>query len=218
MNLEECCFITGVDNVQEWMLPWWYDNYIKYNNKYNLYICDFGMSQKAIDWSNNITETIKLKDNYDFTWFKKPIAIKKAHNKYKNVVWIDIDCEIRSDMKDLFNFAQKGFAVTIDTHAWFCRNPQALATGVIAVTKGNKVLKKWIEMIEKQRNKFRGDQEILNDIVVREGREGITIMPGIWQGLRCAGDNPKNKIMHWTGPKGKEIIKKQMEQKGIEPL
>jgi len=218
VNLKECCFIIGVDNVQEWMIPWWYDNFVKQNSQYNLSIFNFGMSQKALDYCDSISEIIDLKDNYDSTWFKKPIAIKKIHKRYENIVWVDIDCEIRSDIGKLFNFAQKGFAVTIDTHAWFCRNPQALATGVIAVAKSNKVLKKWIEMIEKHSHNFRGDQEVLNDIVLREGRDGITIIPSIWQGLRCAGDKKGNKIMHWTGPKGKDIIKQQMVRKAILPL
>jgi len=44
-------------------------------------------------------------------------------------------------------------------------------------------------------------------------------MPDYMQWLRIAGDNnPETAIMHWTGPDGNNIIKKQIKDRNIVQL
>jgi len=41
-------FITGCDKNTEWMLDWFVMNYLKHNSN-QLYIMDFGMSERALE-------------------------------------------------------------------------------------------------------------------------------------------------------------------------
>ena len=217
---EESCFITGCDGYYEWALSWWYDCFSQYNKKYNLVFADFGMSQKARDWCSERGEVLQVRDKFTQTWFKKPIALDKSPYEYS--VWIDLDCQVNKDLHILLKYAMQGFAVTIDTYgAYFCKMKNPVASGVVGVTKGHKILKDWVKLTREQHGKYRGDQEVLNQITKKyktsltKYNSEIMIMPQEMQWLRLAGENKNAAIMHWTGKDGNAIIKQRMKEKGI---
>lgn len=194
--------VVGCDACQEWMLPWWYENYTKHN-AYPVVVADFGMSGRYGLDSIKIPTIPGVK-----VWFNKPVAIREA--PFDCTVWIDIDCEIRGDIGRIFEYARKGFAVTRDPYAAKrCLNTDPIASGVVGVTNNNQILDKWIDTTMAQCSRFRGDQEILNSFV-NASSPGVVVMPPVYQWLRLDGDNPEALIMHWTGPTGKDIIRSKI--------
>ena len=63
----------------------------------------------------------------------------------------------------------------------------------------------------------RGDQEALYDMINTNPHEQIIELPQDYQWLRLSfrkgRDSPTKKVIHWTGPKGKEYIKQNLMRK-----
>ena len=223
-NIKNSCFVTGCDTNYEWALPWWYDNFQKHNvNKYNLVFADLGMSKKALDWCSKRGQIITSKYKFNIAWFMKPLILSNLPYQYG--IWIDLDCEIRRPLDDLARYATKGFSVTLDKWAlYFCQMKSIpVATGVIATPTNNKILLEWVDYTINNYKNFRGDQEILNEILKKycyskKKYKDVIIMTPYWQWLRLDGDNPNAFIMHWTGSKGNEIIRQQIINKKINDI
>ena len=47
--------IVGSDYSQEWLLPWWWENYTKHN-RYPVTFVDFGLSQEPIELCRSLTK------------------------------------------------------------------------------------------------------------------------------------------------------------------
>ena len=110
--------ITGCDKNQEWLLPWWWENYCA-SNTYPVVFADFGLSKQALKWcqargtclsfssiKNPKEESIcpaeqaKWEARYGkgiwfcrSAWLKKPLALLES--PFSIGLWIDLDCEIR---------------------------------------------------------------------------------------------------------------------------
>lgn len=208
------CVITGCDNSHEWMLPWWWKHYSSCN-KYDVMFADFGMSSTMLEWCRERGEIIPLRFNIRKNWFKKPFSLLGSPYHYS--VWVDLDCEVRKPLDPIFvSTAERGFAVTEDLHNPWIDTPKVLASGVVGSIHGNPIILEWSRRCLSP-GKARGDQEVLNALLV--GKYGdITIMPLDYQWLRIAGDNnPDAVIMHWTGTKGKNHIRRKMGMKPVQP-
>ena len=135
----------------------------------------------------------------------KPTALLHADYKYK--CWIDIDCEVVGNISDIFdNFEEDKIACAPDEfHSWGCR----WQTGVFGTVGEPSILGQWAEMSQKATN--RGDQEILWDIVKEDEFKYIKELSADYNWLRLSiekgNENPNAKIIHWTGPAGKKIIR-----------
>lgn len=202
--------ITGCDANCEWMLPWWHNHYIK-TNSYPIMFADFGMSKNMRKWCSNHGIVVPIANKVPKAWFKKPYAILNA--PFELMIWVDLDCEIRKDLAPLFDYASKGVGLTKDKHTPFCekyvKRSESVATGVVATYQNNESIIKWINAIESNSHKLRGDQEAFNSIL--RTISDVVIMPPECQWLRMDGDNnPDTIIMHWTGHKGKSKIKASM--------
>lgn len=199
-------FITGCDSKTEWMLPWFVNNFKKHNPNANLMIFDFGME------SSLYPELRKSHRTQDVGWFKKPSAMIKATSFADSVCWLDTDCEVKANIEDIFDYIQPNKLAMVEDVPWSKRRGEKWHnSGVVAFTGKPSILQTWSS--EVAINPSVGDQEVLH-MLVRSGMNRlihINDLPRQYNTLRLDlqdGSQPSNiKIMHWTGPKGKDYIK-----------
>jgi hypothetical protein len=211
------CVVTGCDATHEWMLSWWWKHYNK-TNSYPVVFADFGMTQQARKWCRERGTLLTLSQKYKRNWFKKPRAILES--PYKIVIWVDLDCEVRKDLNPLFLHADKGIGVTKDPYTPFCKKHvkmgKAVATGVVVARHGHPLIVKWANIVDAKHQSMRGDQEAFNSML-HKIKDQLSIMPPDHQWLRRDGDNKDAIIMHWTGPRGKNYIKKKLPKGARQP-
>lgn len=197
------------DKEQEWLLPWWYENFHKHNTD-PICIINTGMSEKAVgEWCEK-TIIFELPHLEIKNWFKKPFALKLT--PFKFTVYMDIDCEVRGNIKSLYAFARQGFGIGMDKPNKFSRVKNPINSGVIAYSHGNNIIDTWAGNILDNMQMFRGDQDIL-DMVLNHSLNGDTyqIIPNKMHRVRIQGDtDPEALIFHHTGSIGKETIKSQI--------
>ena len=81
-------FLTGCDYKYEWLLPWFFENYKKYNNT-PLIFADFGVKNKDIvkDNAHAIINLTNIKENIVGHMIKVIIKINTKHDSdYDNAV------------------------------------------------------------------------------------------------------------------------------------
>ena len=215
-------FITGVDKNLQDLLPWWIENIRRHDKETHITVCDFGMTE---DWSNwtkkNVNTFLKYPPHKHCAWYYKPHTLIKAPYEYK--CWIDIDCEVLTNITDIFDYVDgTNIGFTNDP----CRtredgdpNPKWFATGVNVVKGNPKILKIWDRWTRPSDGvgscQFRGDQESMHTLLSTGTlHESVVELPMEYQWLRIqlvnGQDNPNKKIVHWTGPRGKEIIRNKI--------
>ena len=198
--------ITGVDHSHEDLLEWWLKNVYKHHN-YNVEVgvMDFGMSPALRG---------RLEDNYPATfsrpfngtkarkigWFYKVQAVMDCPSK--SVCWLDVDCEILTDISDVYNLVPPGMIGL--TRDWVRGN--WWATGVIVVNDRPSLLEHWDRRLNAD-DGIRGDQEALYELVGNKEHEQI-------QELNKGKDSPTKKVIHWTGPRGKQFIRDHLMKGG----
>jgi hypothetical protein len=195
-------FITGCDKNTRWMLPWFKENFYKYNPDANLHVFDF--------------------DEMGGGWFCKPTAMVDATKMADNICWLDTDCEIRDDITGIFYLVESNKLTMIEDQPWTMRRGEKWHNSGVVAFKGKPViLTHWQQessMILEDRGPMYGDQDVLHELV-RSGLNRqihINTIPKRWNTLRLDlldGNAPSNiKIMHWTGKMGKDEIRKQMNE------
>ena len=209
--------ITGVDHSHEDLLEWWLKNVYKHHN-YNVEVgvMDFGMSPGLRG---------RLEDNYPATfsrpfngtkarkigWFYKVQAVMDCPSK--SVCWLDVDCEILTDISDVYNLVPPGMIGL--TRDWVRGN--WWATGVIVVNDRPSLLEHWDRRLNAD-DGIRGDQEALYELVGNKEHEQIQELPQDYQWLRISlnkgKDSPTKKVIHWTGPRGKQFIRDHLMKGG----
>jgi hypothetical protein len=212
-------FMTGCDQSQVWMLPWFIENYRKHNDT-PICFCDFGVDQSTIAWMQ-ATKVFDLYMKFEDTkvggWFLKPYAM--YNSPAPNTCWIDTDCEVLGNISGIFGYIKPGkLSMAID-RPWSKRSgEQWHNSGVVAFKGKPDVLKKWVRAIETDRK--RGDQETLHAMLPTPLDKMINIedLPNKYNWLRVQLENDKedNKdklIMHWTGKKGKDRIREKIKVK-----
>ena len=84
------------------------------------------------------------------------------------------------------------------------------ATGVIVVNDRPKLLYDWNARLNKG-DDIRGDQEALKDLIGTDKHEQVQELPQDYQWLRISlnqgKDSPTKKVIHWTGPVGRDHIR-----------
>ena len=209
--------ITGVDHSHEDLLEWWLKNVYKHHN-YNVEVgvMDFGMSPALRG---------RLEDNYPATfsrpfngtkarkigWFYKVQAVMDCPSK--SVCWLDVDCEILTDISDVYNLVPPGMIGL--TRDWVRGN--WWATGVIVVNDRPSLLEHWDRRLNAD-DGIRGDQEALYELIGNKEHEQIQELPQDYQWLRISlnkgKDSPTKKVIHWTGPRGKQFIRDHLMKGG----
>jgi len=204
-------WVVGVDHNMEDLLPWWYANVKTWAPEPDITICDFGMTKPAKARAKEYADTfLEYTIHERYAWFYKPRALLETPYEYK--CWLDIDCEVMAPIDNIFNFpTDDKIALTQDVvrgEDWWW------ATGV-NVAKGNpKILKDWAYITEHSNE--RGDQEVLKKMIDTDSSYNnmIVLMPIEYQWLRIqivnGQDSPNKKIVHWTGPTGKQHIRENL--------
>lgn len=214
-------FLTGCDEKTEWQLPWFIHNFREHNPEAELVIADFGMSdymwQQVYDDFDDHFEVLSEAQG----WFKKPRAILDASrlDKVSKVCWLDTDCEIKGKIEQIFDLSEPHRLGMVEDRPWSRRRNELgewYNSGVVLVEGTPNILKMWAD--ECIRNPVQGDQEVLYLMMGGDPLQKLTHinpLPHTYNTLRLDyidGINVRNpKIVHHTGNKGKDVIRKLME-------
>lgn len=214
--------VVGLDSAQEWLLPWWWSNYAKYNDL-PVHFADFGMSQEVRRWCESrgtLSEPIAL-DCYGY--FKKPLALLQS--PFRQGVWLDTDCEVRGALGPLFEFcAEGGIGMAPDRgtpqrcREAMPRDAPIYNSGVLAFNHGDPAVPQWASMTLALRSDRPGDarygqpgdQETLALTLRRYAEGRIREIPKEILRLRLSDGDGPCLVMHWTGPVGKQHIRDAM--------
>jgi hypothetical protein len=202
--------VTGVDHNYEDLLPWWLNNVLTHHPNSEIGIWDLGMGPACrgrmeeiypqVWWSRPTPHNV-------FAWFNKVKCVIESPEK--SVAWLDIDCQILTDISDVFHLVPPDMIGL--TRDWVRAN--WWATGVIVVNDRPKLLETWNERLNRG-DGIRGDQEALYDLIGDKPHEQVQELPQDYQWLRISlnkgRDSPTKKIIHWTGPKGKKYIREHL--------
>lgn len=204
-------FMVGSDANTEWMIPWFVENYKKYND-IHLTVVDFGMTDNMLNWIEQNVGSIgdmRVDTGGMPTWFLKPVAM--MNSPFKKTCWLDTDCEVLGDISGIFNHIVPSKISMVVDRPWSKRfNTMMFNSGVVAFEGRPDILVKWHERI--QQKPKRGDQETLHDMLdPLQQLMYIEEMPNKYNFLRIQHlEGPKADdvlINHWTGQKGKDHIR-----------
>ena len=222
MPLYKNMFVTGCDESNEWMLPWFMSNYKKYNN-YPIAFADFGVSKEFKNYvDENFEKVIDMTDVPDKGWFKKPKSMIRAAKFSSNTCWIDTDFEILDNIETLFDWIEPNRLAMVEDKPWTKRRPDMRGllyynSGIVAFNGDPQILHQWAYNVEK--NPQQGDQETLHAMMESplSQRVYITDLPNEYNWLRLQlehdnQDSNRKKAIHWTGTKGKEKIRSKIKQ------
>jgi len=210
-KLYDKAFLTGADNNTEWMLPWFFENYKKHNST-PIMFADFGVEDRdAIrPYVHAIIDMTRIEEK---GWFKKPKALFNA--PAKKTVWIDTDCEIKGKIDGIFDLLVPNKLNMVEDRPWAKRRGGVqFNSGVVGIIDKPLIVQMWCQWVRD--NPSVGDQETLT-----EHLNPITQMTYInplpneynWLRLQIENDNEpatNARIIHWTGQKGKDRIRRQM--------
>ena len=211
-KLYERAFLTGADKNTEWMLPWFFDNYLEHNT-YPIVFADFGVENIDII-KPYVHAVINMTNEPEQGWFKKPKSMIKC--PAKRTVWIDSDCEILGNIEDIFDRIVPNKLAMVQDKPWSKRlNMEMYNSGIVGFVDKPYILWQWAKQVKE--NPQRGDQETLA-AMLKDPLQTLTYiepLPNIYNWLRLQlendrQDSPHKRIVHWTGPKGKERIKAKM--------
>jgi len=220
MALYNKAFVTGCDENHEWMIEWFLGNFKKHN-KLPIIFADFGVSKKFLKYAkknfNSVIDMTKIKDK---GWFKKPKSMIEASKLSSSICWIDTDIQILKSIDDIFIYVEPNRLAMVEDKPWTkrrgdSRGLQYYDSGIVAFKDSPVILHQWAKNIEKSPQQ--GDQEVLHSMMESPLNQRIYIsdIPNEYNWLRLQlehdnQDSSKKKTIHWTGPKGKEKIKKMM--------
>ena len=218
----------GSDSHQEWLLPWWWEHYSRYNN-YPVAIFDFGMSSKALAWCKekgtvlSLSESIPLQpltphiakhykdrtelDHFRAAWFKKPLAL--SHSPFPLCCWIDLDCEVKTSLEPLFNTLYFGadIALVKEPDPVQEKNREfelsllgeiAYNAGVIAFKQNSPILHQWIQLSTTNNGEFLSDQDALSR-AIHLNHPPLFELPPTFNWKITQGPSNAALILHYAG-------------------
>ena len=205
-------FLTGCDEDHAWMLPWFMENYKKYNDT-PIVFADFGCSEETLKWvEGQFHAIVKFKNNDLKGWFMKPLAMATA--PIVETVWIDTDCEVHADISGIFKLIKNEKLLMAEDKPWSWRRKETWHnSGVVGFRNTPQILRSWLKQVKAAPRV--GDQEVLHSMLNPISRMTyIEDLPQEYNWLRLqlvdGIDSPNRKITHWTGPKGKDHIRSLM--------
>jgi len=212
MKLYNQAVLIGCDANQEWMLQWWFNNYKTHNNLPVIF-ADFGVSAEALNWvKKQAKEVFSVKQEKEKGWFLKPKAMLKSPSV--KTLWVDIDCEVRGSLTPVFKELEVDKLAMVKDHPWISRRGELWHnSGVVGIVNKPTILKDWILAVGNKPHI--GDQEVLHSMLnpITKIRY-IKDLPHKYNVLRIDIDDnnvPQDPvIVHWTGSKGKDEIRRQM--------
>lgn len=233
--------IVGSDLTQEWLLPWWWEHYSRFNSHPVAFV-DFGMSHEKKEWCKERGKWIRLpvadlfvaqKEEIDpllvqqmehacgknfwpsrNAWFKKPLACLQS--PFHRSLWIDLDCQINGSVQELFSHSRSGLAMVQEL--WDVHPDEVrFNAGVIVFEHGLSLIEDWADQSIARNHLFRGDQDVLNAII-QEQKFNVLELPPRYNWSRLSEKNPEAIIQHWHGPQGKIEIMHQIARANLTSL
>ena len=205
-------FLTGCDEKTEWMLPWFFENYKKHN-KHPVVLANFGMSDKMLKYAtDNAHAIMDLSKWKGKGWFLKPKSMN--HCPSQKTVWIDTDCEVKDDLSKIFKHIEPEKLSMVEDKPWTQRRKEIWHnSGVVGFQDKPLILKMWQKQVEA--DPVVGDQEVLHSMLNPITKMTyIKDLPHKYNVLRIDlldGRVPEDPaVIHWTGKKGKDEIRRQM--------
>jgi hypothetical protein len=217
--------LIGSDSKTEWLLPWWWKYYSKYN-AFPVAIADFGLSPKMLQWCQKRFQIISLKCPQGFVhqrktlsknlakqwqetykgdvwearaaWFKKPFACLQT--PFDLTLWLDVDCEVCGPLKPLFDSFEKKTELAI------VRESQDYNSGVLLFWKTASFLKKWSELCIQDNDKYMGDQNALTELIL-SGKVRIKELDPKYNWRMVQGYTDSVVVAHWCAW-GKEYLQR----------
>lgn len=222
--------LVASDHTIEWLLPWWWKNYSRYNT-FPVAFVDLGISSQMVRWCKKKGQLIDLFDLPEFAqqkeqlsskviqdweaiykgdvwqarkaWFKKPLACLKS--PFELTLWMDIDCEVCGPLNPLFAEWGEGIEVALvrdERHV----EERNFSSGVMLFAKGVPFLERWAELCRKESGQHMGDQNVLTQLLY-SGEVAFKELDPIYNWIMYQGYNPAAVIAHW-GAWGKEYLQR----------
>lgn len=226
--------LVGCDCEQEWLLPWWWQNY-KIHNSFPVFFIDFGMSHHMRRWcekkgkvagvsstkltpEQNLPAAIKKQweERYGSgfwirrsAWFKKPSALLLS--PFLQSLWLDLDCAVRGSLEPLFDsVTDVPIALVRDreqNHQMLLPNEIHYNSGVIAFQQRAEILYQWLETTKSFEQLLPGDQETLSRAIYLH-QPKLAELSAIYNWYHALGQNPEAVIHHYCGgPAKTEILR-----------
>jgi hypothetical protein len=202
-------FLTGCDHNTEWTLPWFIENYKKHNSL-PLVVADFGMTKEMRE-SIEVDYIITLPKIQKKSWFQKPTSMLRCPAEW--TCWIDTDAHVLGNIEDVFDHVENNKLSMCEDLPWIKRRKQLWHnSGVVAFRNKPSILRMWEEQCKIA--PIVGDQEVLHGMLNSplDKMVYVNTLPNKYNVTRIQiMDNtvPKDMVvMHWTGNKGKEEIRK----------
>ena len=213
MKSYDKAFVTGCDENHEWMLEWFFKNYKKHMKDVPLVFANFGLTPDGLKKvRENVHAVMNLKPFDEEGWFKKPMSMIKCPSK--KTIFIDLDCEIRDDISNLFNMLKPNMLNMVEDKPWTMRGQELWHnSGVVGFIDKPTILYDWAKAIRD--NPVQGDQEVLHLLLNPITKiKYINDIPNEYNVLRLQvetdGYAGAIKVMHWTGQKGKNKIRSML--------
>lgn len=233
--------IVGCDNNQEWLLPWFWDSYSRYNN-YPVTFMDFGMSAKGIAFCKERGQVfsvppITLHDvpqerSYIWDasgengfwrvrpkWFCKPSAFLLC--PYDRGLWLDLDCKVSGSLHPIFALLDtEDIAlvkepeikqILLQEKGAVLPAQMTYNSGVVAFKKGSDVIKLWQREALLYNDRHWGDQDALNYILYINDIKAKE-MPVEYNWITTFGENTKALIHHYSSGGEKIRILNEMNK------
>jgi hypothetical protein len=197
--------VVACNQAQEWILPWWLANYLQHNS-HPVAFADLGMSQQMRKWCESKGTLITFPTRISNPFYGKVMSI--LHSPFRKTLWCDNDVEIRGPVDEWFNNLNE-VMVCEDPFSPWKSNDQPINSGMLSVVHGDDAIQRWMEIMLRLNSKE--DQSCLN-MLWAQRRDLFCLLPSTMNWLRLMGSPPKDAIaVHWTGPVGKDEIKRQID-------
>ncbi|MES2199735.1 MAG: hypothetical protein V4489_06170 [Chlamydiota bacterium] len=233
--LAEKGFIVAADTTQEWLLPWWWENYTKYNDLPVAFV-DLGLSKEMKNWCKERGRYIHLfvpdafllekasfpKEHIDHwetlhgkkfwesrnAWFKKPLACLQS--PFEKNVWMDLDCEVKGYLGDIFSVPLPSYSVAAAKEHLPNKDP-SINSGVILFQKNTPLIETWAEESLKNNSLYFGDQDSLYALILKN-HPPMADLPLTYNWSRLNQNNEDALVVHWHGNTGKMVISHQIQK------
>ena len=214
MTSYDKAFVTGCDLNTEWQIQWFLKNYAKHNDTPILF-CDFGVTSETLFWISGqkiVADVYTVPFQNKSGWFYKPAAL--LHSPATETVWLDTDMHVLGDISEVFKYLEEEKLAMVEDKPWSSRRGETWHnSGIVGIKGKPTILKQWFDNTLNSNQV--GDQEVLHEMVRSDPltrMRYIKDLPNKYNWLRLQlldGQDSKHKlIMHWTGAKGNNEIRK----------
>ncbi len=239
-TIPEGCLVAS-DLTQEWILPWWWENYSQHNN-FPVTFVDLGLSPEMKNWCQEKGHYVHLPLSCVFetercslsqehvqhweekhgrliwdnrkAWFKKPLACLQS--PYKKTIWLDLDCQVTGSISPLFSSTLDASGVKV-LQETINDCESGVNSGVIIFTWGVSLIEDWAKESVNTTDIYVGDQDVLYALIKKQ-KLSIADLSPLYNWSRFRGPNPAASILHWHGRQGKQVIEHQIFKKNMETL